>query len=388
MSPITTTSPSSVRPAPRDEAIDVARAVAILGMFVIHAVLVLAVSYPRTGTAAFLLWLCDGRAAATFVTLAGFGVARLAAKDARVVATQTLHRRALALWVLGVLNLIIWPGDILRVYGVALLAAPMMLRWSVRTRLRVSVALVALFVLGMLLLDWTRHWEISTLTYVGVWTVEGFVRNLLFDGFRPVVPWLAFFLWGTILAELDLHDLTLQRRMIRLGALAIVTAVVASVGLDRLLVQFAPQLDALTREGLVGTTSLPPLPLFMLSAVGSTAVLLGAVLRLAPIAPRGVVTMLSATGRRALTWYVLHVMVLVALHVGGAGHSLSTAWAISAGVALFAGAALWSWRHADSHGTLETLMRRVSRAGVVRPMRVDHTERRAEERPTLDAGAA
>jgi len=105
----------------RDESIDVARAVAILGMFVIHAVLVLATAVPTQGASGFVLWWCDGRAAATFVTLAGFGVARLAARHDHAEGLRVLHRRALVLWVMGVANLMIWPGDILRVYGVALL---------------------------------------------------------------------------------------------------------------------------------------------------------------------------------------------------------------------------------------------------------------------------
>ncbi len=195
----------------RDDGIDVMRAIAILGMFLIHAVLVLAVAYPRSGPLAFVMWVCDGRAAATFVTLAGFGVARLAGKYPAALADVTLRKRALILWIMGVLNLIIWPGDIRRVYGVALLLAPMMLRWSARTRVLVSIALMVLFSIGMVLLDWTRHWNLQTLTYTGVWSVEGFVRNLFFDGFRPVVPWLAFFLLDTVLAELNLHDVRLQR---------------------------------------------------------------------------------------------------------------------------------------------------------------------------------
>jgi uncharacterized protein len=353
--------PSTSRPVHRDEAIDVVRAIAILGMFVIHAVLVLAVSYPRTGPAALVLWLCDGRAAATFVTLAGFGVARLAAKDTRDITSRILRRRAMALWVLGVLNLVIWPGDILRVYGVALLAAPIMLRWTVRTRLWVSVLLLLLFVVGMVLLDWTRHWDLSTLTYVGVWTADGFVRNLLFDGFRPVVPWLSFFLFGTILAEWDLHNDLLQRRLLRLGIFTLLAAVGLSAGLDWLLLRTAPHIDALTREGLVGTTSLPPLPLFMLSAAGSTALLLGAVLRLVPVAPRGVIQALAATGRRALTWYVLHVALLVSLHAMGVKNTLSAAWSIAVGVAMFGVAALWSSGHSATPGIFEALMRALSR---------------------------
>jgi uncharacterized membrane protein YeiB len=344
----------------RDDAIDVARAIAILGMFLIHAVLVLAAAYPRSGPLAFVMWVCDGRAAATFVTLAGVGVARLASKYPAALADVTLRKRALILWIMGVLNLIIWPGDILRVYGVALLLAPMMLRWSARTRVLVSIALMVLFSVGMLLLDWTRHWDLQTLTYIGVWSADGFIRNLFFDGFRPVVPWLAFFLLGTVLAELNLHDVRLQRRLVVFGVLALGVSLGLSIGLDRLLIQFAPQVDALTREGLVGTTSLPPLPLFMLSAFGTTSLLLGAVLLLMPVAPASVVTILAATGRRALTWYILHVVVLVSLYATGAKNSLSTTNALLVGVALFGGAAWWSGQYRTTSGVFEGMMRRLS----------------------------
>ena len=284
------------------------------------------------------------------------------------LADVTLRKRALILWIMGLWNLMIWPGDILRVYGVALLLAPIMLRWSARTRVLVSIALMVLFTIGMVLLDWTRHWNLQTLTYIGVWTVEGFIRNLFFDGFRPVVPWLAFFLLGTVLAELNLHDARLQRRLLVFGLLALGVSLGLSIGLDRLLIQFAPQVDALTREGLVGTTSLPPLPVFMLSAIGTTSLLLGTVLLLVPVAPAWLVATLAATGRRALTWYVLHVVVLVSLYATGAKNSLSTANALLVGVALFGGAAWWSGQHRTTSGVFEGMMRRLSGGRPVRPV--------------------
>jgi uncharacterized protein len=361
------TSPSvgatSTSNAPRrDDAIDVVRALAILGMFVIHAVLVLAAAFPLSGPTAFVLWLCDGRAAATFVTLAGFGVARLVAKTPPALVRRTLRMRALMLWGLGILNLTIWPGDILRLYGVALFAAPFLLRWSARTRTVLSVALVALFSLGVGVLDWTKHWDLNTLTYVGVWTAEGFLRNLFFDGFRPVVPWLAFFLLGTVVAEWDLRHVALQRRLVGFGICATLFALGMSAGLNHVLARVAPQLDAPTRDALVGTTSLPPLPLFMLSAIGSTALVLGTVLLLMPVAPRGVVAALAATGRRALTWYLLHVLVLVSLYSTPAKNALSAEAAILVGVALFVGALAWSGTHSTTTGVFERLMRRASRS--------------------------
>ena len=341
----------------RDDAIDVARAVAILGMFVIHAVLVLGTSVPASGAAGLVVWLCDGRAAALFVTVAGFGLARLAARHDGPEARRTLWRRAVALWILGVLNLVIWPGDILRVYGVALLLAPAILRLSVRARLSWSVALAAVYPLLMLVVDWTTHWQLDTLTYVGVWTPIGFVRNLLYDGFRPVVPWLGFFIVGTVLAEQELREARLWRRLLVGGAVATVVSVVLSWGLDRWLQRAMPELDALTREGLVGTLSLPPLPLSLLSEVGTTALVLGTALALVPRLPRGIVEPLVATGRRALTWYLGHVAVLMSMYGLGFKQQVTPVVAIGVGVVMWVWAVAWSQWRKEQMGLFERVMR-------------------------------
>lgn len=343
--------------ARRDEAIDLTRAIAILGMFVIHAALVLGTTVPTSGAAGFVLWWCDGRAAATFVTLAGFGVARLFARATPDEGARTLRRRALVLWTMGVVNLIVWPGDILRVYGVALLLAPMMLRWSVRARLATSVALGAVFPLLMTVIDWTTHWQLDTLTYVGVWTPAGFVRNLLYDGFRPVVPWLGFFLLGSVLAERPIHDPRWWSRLLVIGAALTTVAVLLSWGLDEWLQRTVPGMDRLTREGLVGTTSLPPLPLFLLSAVGTTSLLLGSALALVPRLPRRVVEPLVATGRRALTWYLLHIGLLMTLYALGFRQRFTPALAMACGGALFAVAVVWSYRQRAHPGLFERFMR-------------------------------
>jgi uncharacterized membrane protein YeiB len=345
---------------PRDSAVDAVRAIAILGMFVIHAVLVLGAQYLTSGFEAAVLWICDGRAAATFVTLAGFGVATLWARAPEHERDALLRKRALVLWVAGVLNLVIWPGDILRLYGVALALAPMLLRWSPRRRLIAAMALVGLFPLVASVIDWTTHWDLSTLTYLGTWTLDGFVRNLLYDGFRPLLPWLAFFLVGTVMAAWPLREARVQRQLIGWGSLATIVSVGASAGLDAWLQSAAPQMDALTREGVVGTTSLPPLPLFMLSAFGTTAILLGAGYALVPRLGGFWRDLLSATGRRALTWYVWHIVVLMSAAAAGALHTISAAQAIAVGLLLFAVAAAWSYRHRDRAGMLEQWMRRAS----------------------------
>ncbi len=360
-------SPQNATARARDEAIDVARAMAMLGMFVIHAVLVLAVSLPHSGPLGAVVWLCDGRAAATFVMLAGFGVARLAARLDSVERVRTLHRRGAFLGLLGVLNLIIWPGDILRVYGVALWAAPFMLRLSARRRLLLATSLVLIFPVLAALFHWEARWSFDTMTYRGVWEPIGFLRNLLFDGFRPVVPWLSFFLVGTVLAEQDLSKPQVRRWLLGAGALLTVATLVLSFGLDAMLARVVPALAEAERTALIGTGSMPPMPLFVLSAFGTTSVLLGLVLLLTPRLSETVRGALVATGRRALTWYIVHIVVLVALWTAGAAAQLSAGSAMGVGVCGFLAAAWYSSRYRTTSGTLERWLRRWAERRQVTP---------------------
>src|SRR5215472_2820375 len=127
----TTTSPRQL-PATRERiaGYDIARSFALLGMIVVHFSLVMAADRSGPGLLVSILGFLDGRAAATFVILAGVGVtlrsqrsATSADPQALAKVRRTLIRRGLFLLIAGFINLWIWPGDILRVYGVSLLLA-------------------------------------------------------------------------------------------------------------------------------------------------------------------------------------------------------------------------------------------------------------------------
>ena len=125
---------------------DVARALAMLGMIVVHFGLVMAADPTRPAWSAMIMHLLDGRAAATFVVLAGVGLTlrsrrAVAAEDPRAIAPvrATLIRRGLFLLAMGFVNLVIWPGDILRVYGVSLIVAAGLVTASDRRLLMVGI---------------------------------------------------------------------------------------------------------------------------------------------------------------------------------------------------------------------------------------------------------
>lgn len=56
--------------------------------------------------------------------------------------------------------------------------------------------LVLVFVVMFFALDYSQGWNWETLGYSGFWSSHGMVRHLFFNGFHPVVPWLAFVLVG------------------------------------------------------------------------------------------------------------------------------------------------------------------------------------------------
>jgi uncharacterized membrane protein len=108
----------SLAPAERVFGFDLARALAIFGMVVVHFSLVMADGRTGPGWLSAALGFLDGRAAATFVILAGIGVTLMsqrAVKGADPLAITkvraALIRRGLFLLALGFINLRIWPGE-------------------------------------------------------------------------------------------------------------------------------------------------------------------------------------------------------------------------------------------------------------------------------------
>lgn len=272
----------------RSPGLDVARAIAIFGMFVVHAGLVLAPADEHV-----LFTVCEGRAAATFVVVAGIATSRANLPAA------VLRRRGAALLALGFLNLAVWPGDILRIYGVALLLAPWLRRASSRALVAASLTLFAAFVPLLLFARWDSRWRWQDLSYEGLWTPTGLARNLVFDGFRALVPWLGLFTLGLALGRSDDHRL---RRLALPGALiAVFAAALSAILVDRLG-------GGEHAVAIAGTGSMPPMPLFLATAVGTALLVIGASMRMPSAA-------LARTGRLAGTWYLGHILVLAGLAI-------------------------------------------------------------------------
>ena len=193
----------------RIEGYDLARALAIFGMVVVNFKVVMGAGGWTTDTPAGPAWLqsltglLDGRAAATFVVLAGVGVALGARRavasgdpSALSAARKTLWKRAAFLFFGGLLFATVWEADILHFYGWYIGLGALLIAFPNRRLLAVAALLVVAFPILLATFTYDAEWNLDTLAYEGFWTPAGQARHLFFNGFHPVVPWLAFLLLG------------------------------------------------------------------------------------------------------------------------------------------------------------------------------------------------
>lgn len=324
--------------------LDMARFVAFCGMVLVNFRLAAGVE-SNGDLPSQLTNLLEGRAAALFVVLAGLGLALGRSEKG------TIARRALFLFVIGLLNLTIFEADILHFYALYFLCALPVLRANSGVLWATMGALLLGGVAAHAVLNYDAHWDWETLHYQDFWTLDGFLLHSFFNGWHPVLPWLGFLLLGLWLGRLDLRSSRIQGRLILGGiAAAILGAIPGQLITDP---ELLPLFD---------TAMIPPGPTYMIAASGSAVAVIGLILRLAPwVEARGWADWLVAPGRQALSLYILHILVGMGLleAFGKLDGSLSTLaiFGLSLLFCLVSAiyARLWSlWR---TQGPLESLMR-------------------------------
>ena len=202
--------------------IDVARALAVFGMIIVNFKMVFG-DQGNPDLSAFLNVL-SGKAAATFVVLAGVGVALMSNKAfekndvEKLKKKQTmLFRRAIVLFLTGLSYLSIWPADILHFYGFYLVIALILLKSSQKVLMISACILVVFYPLIMLWYNYDTGWDYDKMEYQDIWTVSGFIRNLFYNGFHPVVPWSAFMLVGLWFGRMRLNCHRVVKRVMKVS---------------------------------------------------------------------------------------------------------------------------------------------------------------------------
>lgn len=347
---------------------DLARAAAIFGMVIVNFKIVMGAEHNGPDWLVSLVGLLNGRAAATFVVLAGVGLSLLSRKahqldDSDQLARDrlTLLKRALFLFVVGLLSTPLWPADILHFYGVYIAVGAFLLATPVRRLSAYSGALVLAFAIMVFTLDYEQGWDWQTLEYDGFWTPVGMVRHLFFNGFHPVVPWLAFLLVGMILGRFDMRKSDVWRRVFVCGAGVAMAAECVSRFLIRTASSGMGQADQDVVSAVFGTGPMPPMPLYMLAGGGTAVAVIGLMVGLGErYGEARWMRPFVATGQLALTLYVAHVVLgMGLLEALGRLENQTLPFAVLAASA-FCGAGVifaFLWRRRFRRGPLEAVMR-------------------------------
>lgn len=350
--------------------IDVARALAVIGMIIVNFKVV----FGDTGASwvKSLAGIFDGKAAATFVFLAGVGLALMTNSAIKNndrqkfrLAQKRITKRALFLFVVGVSYISIWPADILHFYGLYMLILLLVLRCSRNIILLLGLLLIAIYPLLILVWDYTTGWNFNTLIYTDFWTLNGFFRNLFFNGFHPVIPWTSFMLVGFWYGKQDLNNTAFVKKSFWISAITfIIIQCISYISIYALYSESLNNFEDLTT--ILGTNPMPPLPIYMCNGISIALAVTSACILIAKrFKNNTIIDALYKTGQLALTFYVAHVIIGMGIieviqpkKMGTASIEFSLIYSLIFSLLCVGFAVLWR-KHKKS-GPLEWLMRRLT----------------------------
>lgn len=349
----------------RITALDFARALAIFGMIIVNYKLAMQAEHSGSKWLQSITDMFEGRASSLFVVLAGIGVSLMTSKarasmnrDLLRQNRSSLFRRAAFLFVAGVLLLLMdWSADILHYYAVFMIAAALLMTVSDHIILGLFAVVLIASQLLLILFDYSEGWDLSFTAYTGFWTIEGFMRNLLFNGFHPLFPWLGFFLIGMWIGRKGWLNKHSRAKVLLFSLLG--TVVVES--LSFCVVKWtSPNLGDEAALYLFGTKPMPPTMLYVLSGTCSAVAVISICLYIVDKFGQSILTQaVIHTGQLSLTHYIGHVVIgLGLLEIMGDLENGSLVFAVTYGSLYFIAAIIFSymWRKWMARGPIELLM--------------------------------
>ncbi len=348
--------------------LDFARALAVFGMVIVNFKIAMGAEANGPAWLIELTGLLSGKAAATFVILAGIGISLLTRKARRmndqyqlISKRNTLLKRALFLFVAGLLYTPLWPADILHFYGIYIAVAALLLNTSSKKLTSFSLLLVTAYCLLILVFDYGDGWNWETLAYTDFWTPAGMVRHLFFNGFHPVIPWLAFLLLGMVIGRMNLEDSEIRKRILFWSASSALIAELLSRFLIRFLSEGAGLESIEITSALFGTGPMPPMPLYMFAGAGAgCTVIICSIVICEHFRNSVLVKSFVSTGQLALTLYLAHVVIGMGILEGAEKLENQTLlFSLLASAAFCAASVVFSyfWRKHFRRGPIEYAMR-------------------------------
>ncbi|WP_430868758.1 heparan-alpha-glucosaminide N-acetyltransferase domain-containing protein [Demequina aurantiaca] len=322
--------PLTSRPA-RIDGLDVARALAIFGMFAAH------IGNDSAEDGWPWLSVAHGRPSALFAVLAGISITLMLTRRAGVTgdlapASAVAHTRV-------------------RVAVRALILIPMgyVLSWLETPVVVILANLGVMFLLSLVAFRWRARWlwvgaaacvalgqfAVRSITpAVQEWGVYGTPPlEKLWSEHYPAITWMGYLLAGMAIGRLAL---TLRRTQALLGAAGLVgLALVAGVE------ALAGGADATSQSAWLATVAHTYSPLEMAGNLASASLVIGLCLWLGQVA-RPVMWPLMAAGSMALTLYVAHIILIAVVGDEIVWESTNVAY-LAVCLSAIAFASLWRW---------------------------------------------
>ena len=360
-------------PTQRIAGYDLARSIALLGMIFVNFKYLMEAEEYGTPFQIWLSNLLDGRPAVTFVILAGAGLSLLNSASDRngksffpAKASPAILKRAGFLFLIGLAFSRIWHADILHFYGIYFAVAVFLA--NVPSRMLIALSIAA----AIMTLIFAFHFEFVALPKADnvwtpeFWTQEGFLENLFFSGCYPVFPWIVYFLTGMLLGRQNIADCRLQKRILLVAALVVISAETCAWLMENVILT-ASMLERFPLLFFVlGTDPFSASILAVFSAGGTG--LLVIVLSMTIAQKAGASKWLKpflATSQMSLTLYIAQIGIcqLLLMLVGQADkeYPLTWAWFWATVFNVAALAFAYLWVNHFERGPFEKLLRWVSK---------------------------
>lgn len=350
--------------------IDLARALAVIGMIIVNFKIVL--GEVGEGWVKTFANFFSGKAAATFVVLAGVGLALMTNTAVKMQNQEKLKigririlKRAIFLFVVGLSYHWIWPADILHFYGIYMLLTLFFINRSDRQILIGTTIFIFLFPVLLIFFDYEKGWIFDLYHYTDFWTLEGFFRNLFFNGFHPVIPWTAFMLFGLWLGKQNLYDNSFLKKALKISLILFMLIQALSIGLVQLTTEHSSEFTTILTQ-IFSTEPMPPLPIYMFNGILISVVIISACILIAKrYEDNWLVQSLNKTGQLALTFYVAHVVIGMGMianedssNLGSYSIEFSVLYALGFSFLCIVFATVWL--RFKKSGPLEWIMRKIA----------------------------
>lgn len=351
---------------------DLARAYAIFGMFIVNLNYSFgAIMSPPTDKIGWFMSLFAGNSTAIFIICAGMGLALLSYNAENETQKEIIKlkvlKRSWFLFGIGLLLYSWWQGDILHFYGGYMHIAAFIL--FIPRRYYLAIAMITL-VIHVVLLNYIpieTGWDFTNFNYVDFWSVKGFLRNSIYNGWNSIFPWFTYFALGMWLGKLDWNSNKIKQRIFILGA-----TLFSSIEILR----YFSKNDFFNPfwKNFILAEYFPPYLPFVLVTIGFALMVIVLCMYLGTsFANSKLIKALQKTGQMTLTLYVTHLTIGVLIFqiltkkqftygLIPQGEPVESIYILSYAIFLFTISVIFSiiWSKKFKNGPLEIVMRKIS----------------------------